>query len=277
MRDRILETACDLFYRHGIRAVGVDAIASEAGTNKMSFYRSFPSKDDLVAEYLRDQEGEYWKWWDEVVAPYAGNPRRQVEALIDSIVDLARHKMKEASFRAAARILLPPILRTQAIDAPVPIRIDGPSGAIECVPIPQLHGDIGTLGFRVGGLAYSPDISDIPVASLPLLQNLDVWIVDALRFTPHPSHFSVKQALAWIKRLAPKRAILTHITTDLDYEALRRELPAESSPPTTTWSSTSIELRVPVIPAEGAERPRSRDPGFPSFEFDPGGYRARPG
>ena len=97
VRDRILETACDLFYRHGIRAVGVDAIASEAGTNKMSFYRSFPSKDDLVAEYLADQEGEYWKWWDEVVAPYAGNPRRQAEALMESVVDLARHKMKEAS------------------------------------------------------------------------------------------------------------------------------------------------------------------------------------
>ncbi len=97
IRDRILETACDLFYQHGIRAVGVDAIASEAGTNKMSFYRSFPSKDDLVAEYLSDQEGEYWKWWDEVVAPFAGHPRRQVEALMESVVDLARHKMKEAS------------------------------------------------------------------------------------------------------------------------------------------------------------------------------------
>jgi AcrR family transcriptional regulator len=97
VRDRILDTACDLFYRHGIRAVGVDAIASEAGTNKMSFYRSFPSKDDLVAEYLAYQEGEYWKWWDEVIAPYTGNPRRQVEALMESVVDLARHKMKEAS------------------------------------------------------------------------------------------------------------------------------------------------------------------------------------
>ena len=96
VRDRILETACELFYRHGIRAVGVDAIATEAGTNKMSFYRSFPSKDDLVAEYLLDQEREYWKWWDEVVAPYGGDARRQVEALIESVVDLARHKAKEA-------------------------------------------------------------------------------------------------------------------------------------------------------------------------------------
>ncbi|KAB2942760.1 MAG: MBL fold metallo-hydrolase [Hyphomicrobium sp.] len=124
----------------------------------------------------------------------------------------------------------PPILTPHPIDPPAPIRVEGPSGAIEVVPIPQLHGDIGTLGYRIGGLAYSPDVSDIPIASVPLLQNLDVWIVDALRYTAHPSHFSVKQALEWIKRLKPKRAILTHMTTDLDYEALRRELPEGVEP-----------------------------------------------
>ena len=60
VRDRIFETACDLFYRHGIHGVGVDAIAAEAGSNKMSFYRSFASKDALVYEYLREQNREYW-------------------------------------------------------------------------------------------------------------------------------------------------------------------------------------------------------------------------
>jgi AcrR family transcriptional regulator len=84
VRDRIFETACDLFYRHGIRAVGVDTIASEAGTNKMSFYRSWPSKDELVAEYLRNEEREGWEWWDEMMAPHAGDPRKQVEALFDA-------------------------------------------------------------------------------------------------------------------------------------------------------------------------------------------------
>ncbi|HEY8248400.1 MAG TPA: MBL fold metallo-hydrolase [Hyphomicrobium sp.] len=133
-------------------------------------------------------------------------------------------------FEKPADSAYPPIMIAHPIEAPTPIRVDGPSGAVELVPIPQLHGDIGTLGYRVGGLAYSPDISDIPVASLPLLQNLDVWIVDALRYLPHPSHFSLKQALEWIKRLRPKRAILTHMTTDLDYEALRRELPAGVEP-----------------------------------------------
>ncbi len=74
VRDRIFEVACELFYRHGIRAVGVDAIASEAGTNKMSFYRSFASKDQLVAEYLREQEREGWEWWDEIMATHRGRP-----------------------------------------------------------------------------------------------------------------------------------------------------------------------------------------------------------
>jgi AcrR family transcriptional regulator len=86
VRDRIFKTACELFYRNGIRAVGVDMIANEAGTNKMSFYRSFPSKDELVAEYLRDQEQQGWNWWDELVSKHEGNPRAQVEALFDAHV-----------------------------------------------------------------------------------------------------------------------------------------------------------------------------------------------
>lgn len=84
VRDRIFATACELFYRQGIRAVGVDAIAAAAGTNKMSFYRSFPSKDELVAEYARARDAAFFAWWDEVIAPYEGEPRRQVEALFDA-------------------------------------------------------------------------------------------------------------------------------------------------------------------------------------------------
>src|SRR5580658_2144650 len=86
VRDRIMQTASDLFYSRGIRAVGVDTIASEAGTNKMSFYRSFASKDELVAEYLRGEEREGWRWWDDTVAAHLGDPRAQVEALFDVLV-----------------------------------------------------------------------------------------------------------------------------------------------------------------------------------------------
>lgn len=92
VRDRIFDTACDLFYQQGIRCVGVEAIASEAGTNKMSFYRSFASKDELVAEYMREQERQHREWWDETIAPYADDPRRQIEALFDGWVAKMRKK-----------------------------------------------------------------------------------------------------------------------------------------------------------------------------------------
>lgn len=90
VRDRIFETACELFYEQGINNVGVDAIATAAGTNKMSFYRSFASKDELVAEYLRERERAHWRWWDEVVAPHEGDPRRQVEALFGAMISRCR-------------------------------------------------------------------------------------------------------------------------------------------------------------------------------------------
>jgi AcrR family transcriptional regulator len=86
VRDRIMKTATELFYRYGIHAVGVDTIAREAGTNKMSFYRNFASKDELVAEYLRGEEREGLLWWDETVASHAGNPRLQIESLFDVLV-----------------------------------------------------------------------------------------------------------------------------------------------------------------------------------------------
>ncbi|HBF61251.1 MAG TPA: phosphoribosyl 1,2-cyclic phosphodiesterase, partial [Methyloceanibacter sp.] len=68
-----------------------------------------------------------------------------------------------------------------------------------------------------GGLAYSPDVSDFPEESWGTLEGLDVWILDALRYTGHPSHLTVDQALSWVGRMQPKRAIFTHMHVDLDY------------------------------------------------------------
>ena len=73
-------------------------------------------------------------------------------------------------------------------------------------------------------------MSDFPEASLEALEDLDVWILDTLRYKPHPSHLSVEQALAWIARMKPKRAVLTHMHVDLDYARLRRELPEGVEP-----------------------------------------------
>jgi phosphoribosyl 1,2-cyclic phosphate phosphodiesterase len=133
-------------------------------------------------------------------------------------------------FEQGAGSNYPSILTGNDIVYGQPIVIEGAGGAMSILPIPQEHGDIVSLGFRIGDLAYSPDISGLPEASVPHLEGLDVWIVDALRYMPHPSHWSVKQTLGWVDRLKPKRAILTHMLGDLDYDTLRRELPEGVEP-----------------------------------------------
>jgi phosphoribosyl 1,2-cyclic phosphate phosphodiesterase len=133
-------------------------------------------------------------------------------------------------FEQPAGSTYPPILVARDVAAGEPVVVDGAGGPIEALPIRQFHGDIETLAFRFGGVAYSPDVSALPLDSIPMLEDLDLWIVDALRETPHPSHFSVKEALEHIARLRARRAILTHMTGELDYEALRRVLPPHVEP-----------------------------------------------
>lgn len=79
-RDRVFKTAADLFYRKGIRAVGVETIAAEANTTKMSLYRSFPSKDELVAEWLRDHDTHFWQTWDAMAQKFPDEPLKQIRA-----------------------------------------------------------------------------------------------------------------------------------------------------------------------------------------------------
>lgn len=124
----------------------------------------------------------------------------------------------------------PPIVSEHRIEAGKPITIDGQGGPIVALPVLQEHGDIVSLGFRFGNFAYSCDLSALPEASVAALAGLDVWVVDALRYNPHPSHFSVADALAWIERLKPRHAILTNLHADLDYEALRQQLPPHVEP-----------------------------------------------
>lgn len=124
----------------------------------------------------------------------------------------------------------PPILSANRLEDAVPVRFDGAGGFIEALPVRVNHGDIDALGFRFhagdGALAYVPDVKHVPDASIPLLQNLDVLIIDALRYAPHQSHYSLHDALALIERVAPRRAILTDLHADLDYDELTARLPA---------------------------------------------------
>jgi phosphoribosyl 1,2-cyclic phosphate phosphodiesterase len=124
------------------------------------------------------------------------------------------------------------------------LTIAGEGGPVAVLPVLQDHGPIQSLGYRFGGLAYSCDISGLPNESLGALAGLEVWIVDALRETPHPSHFSLSDALAWIERVQPKRAILTNLHSDLDYEALRAKLPPHVEP---AYDGMQIRLPAPAI------------------------------
>ena len=120
----------------------------------------------------------------------------------------------------------PPILTEHRLTAGEPARIDGPGGPIEATPFDLGHGEGSALGFRIGGLAYTPDLNAVPDKSLGFLEGLEVWIIDALRYSPHPSHLSLAEALAWIQRMRPNRAILTNLHIDLDYATLARNVPA---------------------------------------------------
>ena len=103
--------------------------------------------------------------------------------------------------------------------------IDGPSGAIPVTTFDQDHGPVRSLGYRFGNLAYSSDVANLPESAFEALRDLDVWIVDALRRAPHPTHAHLAKTLDWIARVKPRRAILTNMHIDLDYGALIGELP----------------------------------------------------
>ena len=108
--------------------------------------------------------------------------------------------------------------------------IEGAGGAITLTPFKVNHGSIDALGFRIGDLAYLPDVIRIPEDAWPHLENLDCWILDALRRTPHPTHAHLDLALEWIARAAPKRAVLTNMHIDLDHDTVAAETPAHITP-----------------------------------------------
>jgi phosphoribosyl 1,2-cyclic phosphate phosphodiesterase len=120
-------------------------------------------------------------------------------------------------------------------------QVDGPSGPIPVVGFDMDHGEVRSVGYRFGDVAYCSDVVRLPDAAMAALQNLDVFIVDALRYRPHPTHATVAQALAWIAELKPRRAILTNLHIDLDYAILAAELPKGVEP-----AYDSLRFRSPV-------------------------------
>ncbi len=125
----------------------------------------------------------------------------------------------------------PPIANMHVIEEPFsPFAIGGAGGPLPVLAFEQRHGIVRSLGFRFGPMAYTSDANQLGEAAFAALDGVDCWIVDALRYTPHPSHSHVAQTLEWIARLKPKHAILTNLHVDLDFEKLRRELPPNVEP-----------------------------------------------
>lgn len=122
----------------------------------------------------------------------------------------------------------PSILDLKSITGPT--NIPGEAGPILFEPFEVDHGSMHSLGFRIGNLAYLPDVSAIPETTWPVLENLDVFILDALRYTPHPTHTHLSQSLEWIERANPRRAIITNMHIDLDYATLDAETPENVTP-----------------------------------------------
>lgn len=122
----------------------------------------------------------------------------------------------------------PPILEMHTIKGDV--TIEGAGGAITFRPFKVGHGSIDALGFRVRDVAYLPDVAEIYDASWEKLKGLDIWILDALRRSPHPTHSHLERSLEWIERAAPKRAVLTNMHIDLDYATLAAETPDHIEP-----------------------------------------------
>ncbi|WP_426236413.1 MBL fold metallo-hydrolase [Pararhizobium sp. DWP1-1-3] len=125
----------------------------------------------------------------------------------------------------------PPIVEARIIDPSLaPVTISGAGGMIVLQPVLQHHGSIMSMGFRIGDFAYCSDVSDFPEETVGKLTGLDMLVIDTLQYKFHPSHLSLEQSLGWIERFAPKRAVLTHMHTPLDYETVMRETPERIEP-----------------------------------------------
>jgi phosphoribosyl 1,2-cyclic phosphate phosphodiesterase len=158
------------------------------------------------------------------------NRRRRVPVYLDEHTAKVMHSRFGYCFETRPGSDYPPIVRAFPMTAYQPITIDGEGGPIDVLPLLQDHGDIKSFAFRFGPLAYSCDLKDMPPETAQALGGLDVWIVDALRYKPHPTHLCVEESLAWIARLNPKRAILTNLHCDLDFDELSGRLPGNVEP-----------------------------------------------
>lgn len=172
------------------------------------------------------------------------NMRELVEGWADDVTAAVLLKRFAYIFATPPGSSYPPICRLNRIEGDVVV--DGAGGALRLTPFAVPHGDIDALGFRVatpgGGLVYLPDVLDIPEEVWPLVTGCEVFICDALRRRPHPSHTHLAQTLDWMQRAQPGRGILTNMHLDLDFDAVAAESPDFVEP---AYDGMVIEVDAP--------------------------------
>ena len=156
------------------------------------------------------------------------NTRQRLDVWADGPTQDALYARFGYAFTQPEGSPYPPILNMHTIDGA--LTVEGAGGPLTLHPMRLNHGTIDALGFRVGGLAYTPDVVRIYPESWPFLEGLDIWVVDALRRTPHPTHAHLDLTLDWITRAAPRQAVLTNMHIDLDHATVDAETPAHVTP-----------------------------------------------
>ena len=131
-----------------------------------------------------------------------------------------------------------PRLELRTVEGYIPFQVEG----IHVLPLPVKHGELDILGYRIGNLAYITDCSAIPSRTMEQLENLEVLVLDALRKKPHPTHFSISEALEVIQILRPKQAFFTHLCHDVEHNEIKKELPRGVAP---SYDGLELDLEDP--------------------------------
>lgn len=162
--------------------------------------------------------------------------RRRIPAWMDAATETALHRRFPYIFHSHEGY--PALLDSHRIPPHGQSwSVNGPGGDIRIVTFDQAHGPIRSVGYRIGGVAYSSDVSDLDDAALEAVRGCDLWIVDALRYLPHPTHAHLDRTLDWIERAGVRRAVLTNLHIDMDYNRLAAEVPANVEIAYDGWSA----------------------------------------
>ncbi len=156
------------------------------------------------------------------------NTRRRLDVWADGATQDALYSRFGYAFVQPEGSPYPPILDMHTIKGDV--TIEGTGGPVVLRPFKVGHGSIDALGFRIGELAYLPDVAEMTEAAWKAVENLDCWVLDALRRKPHPTHAHLERSLEWIAQASPRRAVLTNMHIDLDYATVDAETPDNVTP-----------------------------------------------